>query len=90
MRLNIPASWYDAIDKYDEGVTVGAGLPTITLPQPTKDQLEYLAMILAASNYDPRTIIGKKRGHCSEGRDCNCGGDTAEVRMSCPNWIKAE
>lgn len=90
MKIEIPASWYDAVDKYDEGVTVSAGLPTITLPQPTPDQAAYLAMILAASSYDPRTIIGgpnkPKPGHCTEGRDCNCGGDTPEVRANCPNW----
>lgn len=93
MRIDIPASWYDAVDKYDEGVTVGAGRPTITLPQPTPDQAAYLAMVLAASKYDPRTIIGgpqatTKPGHCSEGRDCNCGGDTPAVRATCSNWIK--
>lgn len=93
MRLNIPASWYEAVDKYDEGVIVSAGGPTIMLPQPTPDQAAYLAMVLAASNYDPRTIIGgpgarSKPGHCSEGRDCNCGGDTPAVRASCPNWIR--
>jgi transcriptional regulator with XRE-family HTH domain len=25
MKFNIPASWYEAVDKFDEGVTVGAG-----------------------------------------------------------------
>lgn len=92
MKLEIPASWYDAVDKYDDGITVAAGHPMIVLPAPTPEQAAYLAMILAASKYDPRTIIGgpkakTKPGHCSEGRDCNCGGDTPEVRATCPNWI---
>jgi len=91
VKLEIPESWYGAVDKYDDGVTVAAGR-TIILPAPTPDQAAYLAMILAASNYDPRTIIGgpkaeRKPGYCTEGRDCNCGGDTPEVRASCPNWI---
>lgn len=87
MKIDIPASWYDAVDKYDEGITVSAGVHTIMLPAPTPDQAAYLAMILAAASYDPRAIIGKpKPGHCTEGRDCNCGGDTPEVRASCPNW----
>ena len=87
MRIEIPASWYDAVDKYDEGVTVSAGAPTITIPAPTPDQAAYLAMVLAAANYDPRTLIGgPKTGHCTEGCDCNCGGDAPEVRATCPNW----
>lgn len=90
MKFTFPASWYDAVDKYDDGITVSAGCPMITLPAPTPEQAAYLAMVLAASNYDPRTIIGGPRGakpgHCTEGKDCNCGGDTSEVRATCPNW----
>lgn len=72
--------WYDAVDHADKGVTVGAGRPTITIPAPTPDQAAYLAQILEASKYDPNRVIGgPQRGHCTEGRDCNCGGDTPEV-----------
>ena len=87
MRIEIPPGWYAAIDGFDEGVTVAAGVPKITIPKPTPDQAAYLAMILAASEYDPRTLIGGPRpGHCTEGKDCNCGGDAPEVRATCPNW----
>lgn len=30
----------------------------------------------------------KLEGRCKDGDRCPCGGDTPEVRATCPNWIK--
>lgn len=60
MRFDIPAGWYDAVDGFDEGVTVSAGNVgrTITLPRPTPDQVEYLENIKTGSAYDPNRVVG--------------------------------
>jgi hypothetical protein len=63
MKFNIPASWYDAVDGLDEGITVSAGNVgrTVTLPEPTQDQIEYLETVKASADYDPKTIFARLR-----------------------------
>lgn len=64
---------------------------TIKMPEPTQDQVAYLAGICSAGSYDPNTVIGGPQVESllhrimfAQAASCNCDTKTHELKFHNP------
>lgn len=53
---------------------------------PVEDVEAVCAALRAVRRGQPVRVM--EGGHCDLAHQCQCGGDTPEVRATCHNWIK--